>query len=690
MKKTMTLLALLLGLVFTVSEAATVSITRPQQIDLSSSSSESAIKVTLAGYTSNDARYKIFNGATPFYYCWNPSTDQFVTSNSYANGPQVLGTPTTTTTFWIPFQIGTNNSTVGKYRDKLGAAYTADYQTVTLPSAVSIVNPKTLTKSSVTFSTWSYYAEKHVILGFDANNNFISATSTALNTGNFSLVYESSTVLSKIEVRTLTNNLIETVSLIPTTLSGTYTVGTSGNYATLPLAIADLTTKGVSGAVTFNLTDATYNLGTTPLTIGAIAGTDATKTVTIKPATGVTTSITGNVAGALISLNGADYLTINGANAVTIPTPKTLTIANTNTAGTDVGLANTSENCTITNCIITGGASTGIEVLDAPNASITKNRIYNLTGSGSNAVTGIYYVGKTSAMSAAVSNNMITLLPSTTKEIAGIRYEGNVLNSLDLYHNSIFIGGLQSATDNSYAFLKGTAITTLNAKNNIFYNARTNVAKAGSGKHYSVSMINTENTSMDQNYNLLYSITGNLGHFGFMDYTNWSQWAQNSAQDYNSKSSALTFVDSLNGNISYRRNVVNVDVYNTGADVGITTDFYGTARPQYGLYDIGAYELPQSSDLSETSLPTVNTLAQNYPNPFNPETTIGFTLAKNATVNLTVYNTKGEVVKALINNNLNAGFHSVNFNAVGLNSGVYVYKLTTPDNSITKKMILLK
>jgi len=685
MKKTMTLLALLLGLVFMAGAA--VAIVRPQQIDLSSSSSESAIRVTLSDYTKNDARYRIYNGTTPFYYCWNPSTDQFVTSNSYANGPQVLGTPTTTTTFWIPFQIGTNISTIGSYRDRFGPGYTANNTAVSLPSAVSIINPSTLTKSDVTFSTWSYFTEKHVILGYDASNNLISATSTELNSGNFNLVYESSTILSKIEVRTLTDNLIETVSLIPTTLSGTKTVGTGGNYATLALAIEDLTSKGISGAVTFNLTDATYDIGSTPLTIGSITGAGSTNTVTIKPATGVTASITGDVAGALIDLDGADFVTIDGLSGK-------LTINNTNIEGSVIAIKATSGYCTVTGTSITGSSKTGIEIYNAPHTSISKNKIFNLIGSGSNPLTGIYCEADETVAETNINNNMIILEGSTSSTLQGVQYNGTSdLSTLNLYNNSIYIGGMMQYTTNSFAFLKTGSAATINVKNNILYNKRVplGIGKIPAAHQYAIAFRETSG-NFTQDNNLFYSQEGIVGTYGFDVTSLLSDWQTASGLDANSQSSILTFEATAfaNGELKYLRHADNAAVFNTGFNTGIATDFYGISRPQYGAYDIGAYELEASASLSETALPTVNTLAQNYPNPFNPATTIGFTLAKNAAVNLTVYNTKGEVVKSLINNSLNVGFHSVNFNAVGLNSGVYVYKLTTPDNSITKKMILLK
>jgi len=145
--------------------------------------------------------------------------------------------------------------------------------------------------------------------------------------------------------------------------------------------------------------------------------------------------------------------------------------------------------------------------------------------------------------------------------------------------------------------------------------------------------------------------------------------------------------------ISLTNLAVNAIAFNKGTTdpVGsITTDFYDNARKVYSATDIGAYEFQTASDITNNLVPTTNSLAQNYPNPFNPATTINFALAKESTVNLAVYNIKGELVQSLINSNLKAGYHSVNFNGVGLNSGVYIYKMTTPEQSFVKKMIMVK
>lgn len=96
------------------------------------------------------------------------------------------------------------------------------------------------------------------------------------------------------------------------------------------------------------------------------------------------------------------------------------------------------------------------------------------------------------------------------------------------------------------------------------------------------------------------------------------------------------------------------------------------------------------ADLPAETLPAEFLLEQNFPNPFNPSTTIAYTLPVGGTVSLRVFTPDGREVAELASGNQSAGSHMVMFNASGLSSGVYFYRLQLGGFSQTKKLLLLK
>jgi len=100
---------------------------------------------------------------------------------------------------------------------------------------------------------------------------------------------------------------------------------------------------------------------------------------------------------------------------------------------------------------------------------------------------------------------------------------------------------------------------------------------------------------------------------------------------------------------------------------------------------------PIESDVKEEEkLVTVFKLHQNYPNPFNPSTHINFSLPKDSNVKLVVYDVLGREVARLVDRRVQAGEHSINFDAANLASGLYFYRLQTESEVVVKKMMFLK
>ncbi len=94
--------------------------------------------------------------------------------------------------------------------------------------------------------------------------------------------------------------------------------------------------------------------------------------------------------------------------------------------------------------------------------------------------------------------------------------------------------------------------------------------------------------------------------------------------------------------------------------------------------------------VEESGIPTAFELFQNYPNPFNPTTNIKYALPKESRVRIAVFNILGQEVATLVNSVMPAGYHSVDFKANSIPSGMYIYKIETESFSQVKKMLLMK
>ena len=96
------------------------------------------------------------------------------------------------------------------------------------------------------------------------------------------------------------------------------------------------------------------------------------------------------------------------------------------------------------------------------------------------------------------------------------------------------------------------------------------------------------------------------------------------------------------------------------------------------------------TDVEDVLEPTSELGLTNYPNPFNSSTTISFNLEKNSRVNLSVYDISGRKVEVLINENRLAGNNTVDFAPASIGNSIYFIRLTTEDNAVTKRMMMLK
>lgn len=120
----------------------------------------------------------------------------------------------------------------------------------------------------------------------------------------------------------------------------------------------------------------------------------------------------------------------------------------------------------------------------------------------------------------------------------------------------------------------------------------------------------------------------------------------------------------------------------TGAS-GYTGDW--TSVMEFRVFGSGATGVENME-----KIPSAFQLSQNYPNPFNPSTNIKFSLDKAGKVSLTIYNVMGREITELVNQNMQAGVYSANWNASEFSSGVYFYRLQFEDQIQMRKMVLVK
>jgi hypothetical protein len=129
-----------------------------------------------------------------------------------------------------------------------------------------------------------------------------------------------------------------------------------------------------------------------------------------------------------------------------------------------------------------------------------------------------------------------------------------------------------------------------------------------------------------------------------------------------------------------------------GTNVLFTVPVLGEGEVTFGDVQISDNRGALLDARSEFSarIPEVFAVRQNFPNPFNAQTRIAFDLPKDANVLVSVYNVAGQLVDKMDLGRLNAGEHSVVWDASSIASGVYFYKVVAGSNTETRKMTLLK
>lgn len=233
----------------------------------------------------------------------------------------------------------------------------------------------------------------------------------------------------------------------------------------------------------------------------------------------------------------------------------------------------------------TAGFFYGITLKGNAIKNVSRNNIYKVGGTSSSTgttdVVGIYSEGASSAtMTYTIDNNMIALGVGYTnkhvyKGIDDWSFSGNIIN---VYFNSIVIGGTCNAVVSTYVFLKRYPSTST-LRNNIFINNRT-----GSGSHYAIGVTNT--STFSSNNNDLFSSNNKLSVWGATPRNTLVLWQTNSGNDALSVNSNITFTDAIGGNLHHSSLVVS----NIGINISNINYDYDNIQRDAVVPDIGAVE----------------------------------------------------------------------------------------------------
>ena len=139
---------------------------------------------------------------------------------------------------------------------------------------------------------------------------------------------------------------------------------------------------------------------------------------------------------------------------------------------------------------------------------------------------------------------------------------------------------------------------------------------------------------------------------------------------------------------------VNIPLFGGGGDTAFVVDYTVASAVDPAVTYVGSVTIYKTvTDVNNggyAEIPDRFNVFQNYPNPFNPTTMIAFNLPSKSSVRLDIINIAGQLVDVRNLGLMPSGSHEIEYDASSLSSGVYFYRLTTENNMISKKMILLK
>jgi hypothetical protein len=481
-------------------------------------------------------------------------------------------------------------------------------------------------------------------------------------------------------------------------MSGTYIIGPEGDYTTLSDAIEDIRSRRVDGEIILEVEPGTYNESLDIHNILLPNNFTSSHGFTIRSSTGnaedVVLTAGGSTVEAVVSIhaNNRNFTFENFTiQSTDFNTRGVLTEGNNHQfrdmifIGSGISRGRYSNGLRIENCVFQG-ASITLLGQNLRNVHITGNTFRN----GSiqiNTLRGAY----------TISDNVI-IARRTGILIQNAPVNGRIFNNYILVENELhgreglFLHTVDSVLvyHNTLKTLRGTPFrvsgeANIHLKNNILF--ATNDYVADLEFHGSVtSDYNGYYTSRDD--------VARIGEFREWDvYETFEDFRSATGQDSNSVFSDPLFDFEEEDEILRLKPATTVfETAGYNLHEVVPEDLLGNPRPDtpsLGALEYIGTETPVSnSELYE--LPPKFTLLGNYPNPFNPSTTISYDLREETEIMLVVFDTNGRRIATLVSERQTAGNHTIAFNASNLASGVYLYRLSTPEQAFTGKMILVK
>ncbi len=342
----------------------------------------------------------------------------------------------------------------------------------------------------------------------------------------------------------------------------------------------------------------------------------------------------------------------------------------------------------------------GISVLSGNvGTCIHHNYIHDLKHSELSGCRGIYLYGN--GCGNFIYNNIIHLEPglqANTSYCLGMS-SGNGIDN-QIYYNTLYMGGIDTRGTDSYCLRIYREATDLIAKDNLLLNERV----GGSDNAHCALYILSAETMAECDYNFI-SVNSDLAsdnryvaRIGSTSAVYYNSLAElQDAPDYSPRDqNSLTGDPDLSfPDLHLLETSICISEGIPLIDLGITTDFDYDERDELNP-DIGADEFYYPGGVSDEGslIPAGLILQANYPNPFNPMTTLRFVLDETAAVQLRVYDLRGCLVRTLVNANLAAGEHHVDWlgqddSGHPVPSGIYFARLSTEGRIETRKMTLM-